>query len=58
MSFDDLPEAPFSDWAIDPETGERYHENRLRFNMEIFEDEYSGLIKNDVSNSYGKIKYH
>lgn len=25
--------------------------------MEIFEDEYSGLIKNDISSSSAKIKY-
>ena len=43
ISFDDFPEAPFLDWALDPETGIRYHENKLRFNMEIFDDEFSGF---------------
>jgi len=42
-SFDDFPKAPFLDWALDPETGIRYHENKLRFNMEIFDDEFSGF---------------
>ena len=42
FSFDAFPEAKFLDWAIDPETGKRYHENRLRFNMELFDDEFSG----------------